>query len=187
MQSKYNAVMSGTPPDVATSLQGNRYTTTIHLLLSALDKLRQTARPPRQQPSLFPRVPHRNHVYIGVPREASHALVNGASSASSISQMWKKDRHGRRGGLVRGIVAASRDPSVVEQGEEACAGRLVLVELALTTTCAAVDLAWVSLPVASSTLYIYICMLCVCVCVCVCICVCVCCVYIHTHKHKHTH
>ena len=58
MQSKYNAVMSGTPPDVATSLQGNRYTTTIHLLLSAIDKLRQTARPPRPQGSLLPRVSH---------------------------------------------------------------------------------------------------------------------------------
>ena len=50
MQIKYNAVMSGAPPAIAAGLHGNRYTTTIHLLLSALDKLRQVLPSPLPLP-----------------------------------------------------------------------------------------------------------------------------------------
>jgi hypothetical protein len=40
---KYNAALTGSPPHAADALCGNVYTTSLHVLLGALDKLRRYA------------------------------------------------------------------------------------------------------------------------------------------------
>ena len=63
-----------------------------------------------------------------------------AVDAGVYESFWRKDRVGKRGGLVRGFLSGSRSAAVLQ----AAGRRVVLLEVNVGKAAGAVDLAWVS-------------------------------------------
>eukprot|EP01036_Dinobryon_divergens_P039036 gene39036-51352_t len=96
MYMKYNAVLRGFPPTIVESLQGNRYTTTIHSIVSGIIKLSQIAELP-----------------------LSRKVYRGLGGMLLPEKFWKEDEFGCRGGVELGFMSTTtnRDVAVMYSGK----------------------------------------------------------------------
>ena len=95
------------PTRIAKALKGNRYACVIAAAMSALHKLRRAAGAPVLSPSLLPHLGARNRAYLGIAREV------GGREGGRADRVWDKDKNGRRGFVVNGLVFATRTPAAV--------------------------------------------------------------------------
>mmetsp|Transcript_28961 Transcript_28961/g.69542 ORF Transcript_28961/g.69542 Transcript_28961/m.69542 type:complete len:1427 (-) Transcript_28961:999-5279(-) len=92
MYMKYNTVLRGFPKQAIRALKGNRYTTTIHAVVSGLLKL--------QAVTVVP---------------SGHKVYRGMSGMRLPDQFWNKDEFGCRGGVEFGLLSTTTKREVAMQ------------------------------------------------------------------------
>ena len=96
MYMKYNAILRGYPTSMIESLKGNRYTTTIHAIVSGIIKLSQIAELPE-----------------------SRKVYRGLGGMILPEKFWKPDEFGCKGGVEYGFMSTTteRDVAIMYSGK----------------------------------------------------------------------
>ena len=121
---KYNASLRMFPHDMFEGLQGNRYTTTIHAVVSAIIKLSKVWELP-----------------------PSRKVYRGLSGMVLPQAFWKKDRFGCRGGVEYACMSTTTDRSVAMQytrGKDGMPQLPTIFEVEVGQVDRGASLSWVS-------------------------------------------